>query len=367
MRSLKNIPGAEVTVIGAETTEGRNYRKEIEALGVKLINLEMYRFINPLKDIIYCRKLYGIFRLKRFDVVINFCTKPNIFGPIIAKLSDTKKIIDHVVGLGATFSYGNNIKYRFIQCIMLYLYKISFGFCNKVWFTNPKDKDFFLLKGIINNDRLLVTNNYLDTDEYRQEAISKDRLSELRKELGLQGYMVVMVARMIWSKGVKEFAEAAHLLKDIYPHWHFILVAPLEPGNPDAIPEVYIREMEQKGNLRWLGFREDVKAIYALADVAVLPTYYKEGGYPRGLLEPMSMGKPIITTNSEDCRGTVEEGKNGYLVPIKDSEALAHALSQLIENESLRLQFGRYSRLKAQREFDEKSIITQVLAQCCLG
>jgi N,N'-diacetylbacillosaminyl-diphospho-undecaprenol alpha-1,3-N-acetylgalactosaminyltransferase len=367
MRSLKNLPGAEVTVIGAEITNGRDNRKEVEDLEVKLIDLEMYRFINPFKDSVYCLKLYRIFRQEKFDVIINFTTKPNILGPIVAKIAGAKIIIDHVVGLGTTFSSNNinKLKSKLLQLVLMSLYRISCNYCDKVWFTNPNDPEIFRLKGIFLDNKTVITNNYLDTAEYYAGNISKDQLTALRQELGLFAHdkVVVMVARMIWSKGVREFAEAAQQLKDAYPRWHFLLVAPLEPSNFDAVPEAYIREMEKKANLQWLGFREDVKAIYALADMAVLPTYYKEGGYPRALLEPMSMGKPIITTNSDDCRGTVEEGKNGYLVPIKDSRALSLAISQLIENEALRLQFGQYSREKAQREFDEKSIIIQALTE----
>jgi len=97
--------------------------------------------------------------------------------------------------------------------------------------------------------------------------------------------------------------------------------------------------------------------------LAVLPTYYREGGFPRGLTEPMAMGKPVITTESVHCRGTVDEGKNGYLVPIKNAKALAAAIEKLMIDDDKRTRFGRYSREKAVREFDEKAIVPNVIEE----
>ena len=130
---------------------------------------------------------------------------------------------------------------------------------------------------------------------------------------------------------------------------------------PDAVPESYVRNGERGGNFRWLGFRPDTRQLYALSSLAVLPSYYREGGYPRGLLEPMSMSKPVITTTSEDCRRVVEEGRNGYLVPIKNHVALAEAIGRVMGNATLREAFGRYSRAKSVREFDERPIIERTL------
>ena len=175
--------------------------------------------------------------------------------------------------------------------------------------------------------------------------------------------VVVMVARMIWQKGIGEFSEAAEILRDSYPMIKFILIAPLEEGSADAVPESYVQHKEQSANFKWLGFQSDVKSFYAIADLAVLPTYYKEGGYPRGLLEPMAMGKPVIGTTSEDCRGAIEDGKNGFLVPIQDSNALANAIVRIMADEELRETMGMYSLEKARRDFDELAIVPEALRQ----
>ena len=153
------------------------------------------------------------------------------------------------------------------------------------------------------------------------------------------------------------------ILRDKYPMVKFILIGPRDDGSPDSVPESYLRENEKYDNFMWTGFRKDVQNFYAVSDLAVLPSYYREGGFPRGLTEAMAMGKPIITTDSVHCRATVEDGKNGYHVPIRDSKALANAIEKTINDDDKRDAFGRYSRLKAVNEFDERKIVSQVVKE----
>lgn len=362
INNMKSVDGYDIHIICQEDIHADKLRE----LGVNIINLDMYRFISPIRDTLYLVKLYKIIKREGFDVFLNFSTKPNIYGPIAAKMANVKTIISHIVGLGATFLPNNGIKSILLQNILLRLYHLSCKLCDKVWFTNPNDLNLFISWDIINKKKVVLTKNYLDVDYYSSTTVDSTSIFGLKKELDIRDKdrVVIMVARMIWSKGIKEFAEASEILKDKHPHIKFLLVAPLEPNALDSVPESYIRQIEQKSNLKWLGFRSDVKSLYALSDLAVLPSYYKEGGYPRALTEPMAMGKPIITTESEDCRGTVEEGKNGYLVPVKDSKALAAAISLLIEDNDKLIQFGQYSRLKAERDFDENKIVPQALIEC---
>jgi len=166
---------------------------------------------------------------------------------------------------------------------------------------------------------------------------------------------------MIWAKGILEFVEAAASLRDSHPHLKFVLIAPLETGSFGAIPADFVLDYEAKANFKWLGFQEDVKALYAISDLAVLPSYYKEGGYPRALLEPMAMGKPIITTDTDGCRGTVENGLNGFLIPPRNSNALAEGIMKIMDDNKLREEMGKYAQLKALRDFAESEIVPKAL------
>ena len=364
LRALGELKGSEVTAICALG----DYGGEIEALGVKTLHVDTYRFFHPLRDLRYLLTLFTLLKKNRFEVVFTFSTKPNIFGTIAARLAGVKKVVSHVVGLGAAFSSEKSAASLLLSEAFLALYRLSCAWSDKVWFTNRNDLNFFYSRGIITPEKAVLTRNYLDTDLYSPTAVDPARVTALKDELGVAvgDRVVVMVARMVWAKGIREFAEAAVLLRDQCPRVKFFLIAPLEQGSFDAVPESYIRDLEKQANLRWLGFRSDVKEIYALCDLAVLPSYYKEGGYPRALLEPMSFGKPLIATLSEDCRGPVDEGRNGYLVPIKDSRALAQAIAAIIDDDELLRRLGRHSREKAVNEFEERRIVPQALAACGL-
>lgn len=362
LRALRRLPDAKVTALCFLGS----YRREVEALGVEALHVDIYRFFNPIRDLQYMFNLYRLLRKHRFDAVFNFSTKPNIYGTIAARLAGVNIVISHVVGLGAAYAPGKRASNALLTEMFLALYRVACSLSDKVWFTNRNDLTFFLSRDIIKPGKAVLTRNYLDTDSYAVAAVDPARVEALKQELGLASgdRVVVMVARMIWAKGVREFAEAAVFLRDTHPHVKFFLIAPLEEGSFDAVPKSYIREMERRAHLRWLGFRHDVRELYALCDLAVLPSYYKEGGYPRALLEPMSMGKPLIATLSDDCRGPVDEGRNGYLVPIKDSRALARAITDIIDDDDLLRRMGQHSRHKAVTEFEERRIVPQALAEC---
>ncbi len=339
------------------------YIDEILELGVEVVIIPMYRFFNPVKDLITTWSLYHLFRKEQFNIVINFSTKPNIYGSIAAWLAAVPLRLFHVVGMGTAFLPKSSLRGKIVQLIFRRLYQIACKVTHKVWFTNKNDLAFFVNEGMLAINNAVLTRNYLDTDYYSPMENDRPELIELRQELGIEDNdkVVVMVARMIWSKGIKEFSEAAISLSAIHPDVKFLLVAPLETGCDGEVPESYIRDIEKQSNLRWFGFRKDIKSFYGISDIAVLPTYYKEGGYPRALLEPMSMGKPVIATVSEDCRGAIDDGKNGFLVPIKDSNSLAKAIESLIFDDDKMIKFSSHSRHKAVAEFNEKVIIKNAL------
>ncbi|PIP81578.1 MAG: hypothetical protein CO113_14165 [Elusimicrobia bacterium CG_4_9_14_3_um_filter_62_55] len=359
IKSLRTIPNAKVFVY----CDPGEYAQSIAALGVDCVSIPMYRWFSFAADLKYLNCLYRVMRRNQIDVVFNFSTKPNIFGSLAAKFAGVAENYCHVVGLGSGFESPKNPVGRLLRRIFIELYRVACGCSRKVWFTNIEDHRFFIDRNLIPKHKAVLTRNYLDTAEYAIELVDEKRREKSRELCGVipGESIVIMVARMIWQKGVREFAEAATLLKDSNPNLKFVLVAPLEPGNKDAVPESYVREIEANANFIWLGFQRDVKALYAVSDLAVLPTYYREGGYPRALLEPMAMGKPLIATTSEHCRATVEQGRNGFLVPIKDSKALAEAIKLVFSKETDRGEFGRFSLLKAAQEFDEAKIIPEAL------
>jgi N,N'-diacetylbacillosaminyl-diphospho-undecaprenol alpha-1,3-N-acetylgalactosaminyltransferase len=365
IKTLKQQNGHTIYTISPITY----YQQEIDALEVCHLPISMARFINPMEDLKFMWALYNVFKGRRIEAVINFATKPIIYGGISARLARVRKIIGAVRGLGTVFLPAIDFKSLALRRLVEGMYLVASRSSHRMWFTNREDLTYFLDQGLVSADKVFMTTNSTNLEDFSPEALYPEKLTSLRAELGLspENLVVIMVARMIWSKGVKEYVNAAQILRECFPQVKFLLVGPVEEGSLNCVPSTYLQESEQRANLKWLGFRKDVRELYAVSDLAVLPSYYKEGGFPRALLEPMAMGKPVITTDTDGCRGPVESDKNGFLVPPRDPRALAAAMADLLENEDLRNRFGAYSRQKMEREFDDQVVIQKILLELAGG
>jgi len=340
-----------------------HYTDLIKSWGVVHISVPCYRYVSPLQDLKYTYSLYRIFRRERIDVVINVLNKPSIYGSIAATLASVNTRVTMLFGLGMVFSEQDDMRSRILRAIVRSLYRLAFRLSDHVWLTNESDCEYLRTRCALQQDKVILTKFWVDTHFYSATAVAPEALTRLRTELSLSSEhkVVIMVARMSWSKGIAEFVDAAKIVGQRLPSVQFILVGPKDEGSSDSVPDSYFAENETLANFRWLGFRRDVRELYALSHLAVLPSYYHEGGYPRALTEPMAMGMPIITTDNVHCRSTVDEGLNGYLIPIRDPVALATAIERLIVDDERLGQFGEHSRTKAEREFNEELIVTRTL------
>jgi N,N'-diacetylbacillosaminyl-diphospho-undecaprenol alpha-1,3-N-acetylgalactosaminyltransferase len=367
VRALQKDPENKVFVICDIHTdyEYGHYTNIMKEWGVEHIHVKFYRFLNPFKDLIYIFSLYKVLRKEKMDMVINISTKPNVYGSIAAWLAGVDRIFCSIWGMGLAFADRKGLKSKLLKLSVQMLYRFAGRVNEKIWFTNEIDYEYFLSHNLVSKDKAILTKNYVDTDEFTIESVPQEKIDALKNEIGIKDgeKVVVLVARMSWAKGIGEFIEAAEILRDELPELKFLLVGPEDTGSSDRIPASYIQEHEKFDNFKRLGFRRDVKELYALSDLAVYPSYYREGGYPRGITEPMSMGKPIVTTDSIHCSRTVDDGKNGYLVPIKDGKALAKAIRDIVTDESKLQAFGQHSRMKVVNEFDEKKIIGEMIQQ----
>jgi len=154
---------------------------------------------------------------------------------------------------------------------------------------------------------------------------------------------------LLKDKGIAEYAEAARIIKAKYPETRFMLLGGFHPY-PLAIKEDNLRDWVNEGIIEYLGSAADVRPVIGEADVYVLPSYRE--GTPRSTLEAMAMGRPVITTDAPGCRETVVEGMNGYLVPVKDVQALTEAMERFIREPELVEKMGKESRRIAEEKYD---------------
>ena len=171
---------------------------------------------------------------------------------------------------------------------------------------------------------------------------------------------VTLVSRMLWSKGVGEFVEAARQLKEKGVEFEAVLVGDPDPDNPQSIPEQTLRGWHDEGVVVWWGHEDDIPSVWARSNVAVLPSHRE--GLPKTLLEAAACGRPMIATDVPGCREIVSQGRTGLLVPAKDPPALAQAIETLVSDSGKRKEMGRAARADAVEKFSESIVIERVLA-----
>lgn len=328
-----------------------------EAGGIQAISYEIERSsLNPLKEAKAIYNIYKAITPLGLDVLHTFTAKPNIYGTIAGKMAKVPKIINLVEGLGS-FYVEDTIKSIVMRNVIEKLYKRVFAFSQKVVFVNSDDPHYLASKNVISPNKIKIIKSVgIDTEQFSPHTVDAHTQDVLREDLHLEDKIVVlMVARAIWHKGIKEFYQAAKVLSK-YKKVQFILVGDIDKGNHSAVPQSFL----EQGNVLWLGQRDDILALTALSDIYVLPSYRE--GVPRTLLEAASMGKAIVTTDTVGCREVVRDEINGYLVPVKDVEILVQKIEILIEEEDTRKIMGENGRIIAIKEFDVKNVVKQYLA-----
>jgi glycosyltransferase involved in cell wall biosynthesis len=272
-----------------------------------------------------------------------------LWGTMAAKYAKVKAVVNAVSGLGIIFTEG----YRtLLSSVLPSLLKKAHQIDNlAVIFQNNEDKEKFLKNGIVKESQCYyIKGSGVDLQEFAYTP---------EPETGK--VKVMFAARMIEEKGVFVLTDAANKLRDKYKvRVQFILCGMID-SNPKSIKKVKLEAVCDGEYIKWLGHRTDILNLLQKSHIVAFPSYYKEG-LPKSLIEAAAVGRPIITTDATGCRDTVEDGYNGYLVPIKDSDALAEKLAILIDNKQLRVEMGRHSRALAERDFSLDDVVAKHLA-----
>ena len=215
----------------------------------------------------------------------------------------------------------------------------------RVIFQNVEDMQGFLAHAIISRHQAaLIRGAGVDLNQFKSTPEPAGDVT------------FVLVARMLRDKGVREFVEAAELVRKKHASWRFQLVGEVDPGNPSSLCKEEIDAWRASGVIEWLGQRDDVAHLIAQAHVVCLPSYGGEG-LPKALLEGAASGRPMISTDVPGCREVVRDEVTGITVPPRDAPSLARAMLRLGEDADLRKRFGRSARQKAEAVYSVEDVV----------
>lgn len=337
--------GYDVTVVAKDTGK----RGEIEEMGLRFVDLPIRPTgMNLWEEGKTLRFLMRLYRKEKPDIVHHVGLKNILWGSLAAKFVGTRGVVNAVSGLGILFSQE---KKSVLSEMILRVLRYAHHRRNvRVIFQNQEDQELFIRNRIVEEENsCMIKGSGVDLSLYA--FTPEPQTGKIR---------ILFAARMVKEKGVFVLTEAAELLRrEFEDKVEFLLCGGLS-DNPEAIQEEELKARCDGRYIRWLGYRDDMKKLLESCHIVAFPSYYREG-VPKSLIEATAIGRPIVTTDSIGCRDTVEEGVNGFLIPVKDAEALAGRLERLIEDRDLRRKMGENSRTLAEKYFSLKEVVRRHL------
>jgi len=338
--------GYDVAVATRVNTQGDSIRQA----GIRLIPLKLSRRgMNVISELMTFVRLLRLYRREKPDLVHHVAMKPVLYGSLVARLAGVPHVVNALAGLGYVFT-SDQLTAHILNPLISCAFRMLLSSKNsRLILQNRDDLALFIHKRFISEERTaLVRGSGVDTAAF----------SPTLEPPGLP--VVMLASRMLWDKGVKEFVEAARILKRLSIHARFVLVGDTDLQNPSAIPQGQLTAWHTEGIIEWWGHREDMPTVFSEAHIICLPSFRE--GLPKVLIEAAACGRPIVTTDAPGCREIVNNEVNGLLVPVRNEMELANAIQRLIESPELRQTMGARGREIVLKEFSVEKVVSETMA-----
>jgi glycosyltransferase involved in cell wall biosynthesis len=342
--------GADVVMLSPAGSFGPRFAEH----GIRWVTLAMDRAsLNPAREAVTMQQLTRLLRTEAPDILHNFTVKCAVYGSFAARVAKVPAVVNAVAGMGYVFS-SDRPKARVLRPIVKLLMRNTLGARqSRLILQNSDDVDAFTISKMVPRENIrLIRSSGVNTTRFCPET--KDVCG--RKQL-----KVLLAARLLREKGIREFYEAAIAVKRRGHDIEFLLAGMPDPGNPHSIARNEVEQWHEQETLRWLGHVDDMPALMRSVDVMVLPSYYREG-VPRSLIEAAASGLALVTTDLPGCREVVtQHGIDGLHVKPRDAGSLADALIVLDNDRGLLRRLGQRARQRALADFDERLVIDKTM------
>ncbi|WP_407354019.1 glycosyltransferase family 4 protein [Luteimonas sp. R10] len=346
LRSL----GADVVMVSPPGEFGARFAEH----GIRWRTLPMNRSsLNPVREALVLRKLTQLLAAEGPDLLHSFTVKCAVYGAVAARTAKVPAIVNAVAGMGYVFT-SDDIKARALRPIVSTLMRQTLGHGNsRIILQNPDDAELFAALRLAPADKVRLI---------RSSGVDVERFSPaMRDPAARHPLRVLLAARLLWEKGIREYADAAALLRREGRDIEFLLAGMPDPGNPRSVPRAQVERWQQQGTLEWLGHVDDMAALMRRCDVVALPSYYREG-VPKSLIEGAASGLALVTTDLPGCREVVaEHGSDGLHVEPRSAQSLARALARLDDDRQLLHRLGVQARERSLRHFDQRSVVDKTV------
>lgn len=314
--------------------------QKLAGSGFQLHRLDLRRYnINPFGELRSCWQIYRLYRHIRPDTVHLVTIKPVLYGGLTARITGIPAVVSAISGLGFAFS-GDSLKSRIIGRVVAPLYRFALEHrTQRVIFQNDHDRMTLENLGInLDGKAEMIRGSGVDLEIYKPTAEPEGPV------------IIIVPSRLLHDKGIREFVDAARILKNEGSTARFVLVGDAPARNPGSIPQNTLAAWKNEGVVELWGFRRDMPDVLRQSHIVVLPSYYREG-LPKALIEAAACGRPVVTTDTPGCRDAIIANKTGLLIPARNVPALADAMRRLISDQTTRLRMGIAAREYAEEAF----------------
>ena len=336
----------------------KKLKKQFAFNNIRYIDYYLPSNSNPVKMVYSILNIFFLVKKIKPHLVHTFDTLPGILGRLASIWAKTPTVIGTQTGLGKMYALDGSSK----RIIKYFFKKINKYVCSKSHMTVYQNSDDISrmknLKIVNEENSTLIVSSGINIEKFSKETVEDHDKKKLSEDLGIKQNEIIktLISRLIKSKGIIEFCQAAKLIRKDVKNIKFLLIGDIKENNSEYIK---FSELDPfKDDIIWLGHREDIKKILSISDVFVLPTYYPEG-VPRVLLEAASMGLPLIAAKNPGTNEIVIEEYNGFLIMPKNVEILVEKISLLAKEKDLRKKFSENSRKYVCENFDIKNIVSQ--------
>ncbi len=325
--------------------------EDLTVSGIKHVPFSLVRAsMNPLRELEALAVMGNVVAQVKPDVMHTITIKPVLYGGLLGRMLRVPLTVSAISGLGYTF-LSKGTRAAILRRGILSAFKAALNHSrSRVIFQNPDDRDLFLGHGILKDHQVrMIPGSGTDLSAFDPAEKSSTEVPT-----------VLLPARMLWDKGVREFVDAATILKEEGHKARFVLSGNTDDQNPAAVPQKQLDAWNREGVVEWLPHTKNIADRLAQSHIVVLPSYRE--GFPKTLIDAAAAGRAIVTTDVPGCRDAIEEGTTGLLVPPKDSPSLAEAIESLLLDSERRREMGRAGRRLAEARYSIEDVVAQHLA-----
>lgn len=344
MRSV----GWEVTAVCSDGEKIQNLRER--GYDIEVVSID--RSFNVLRHVMSIFVLIRLFKARGFDVVHVHTPVASVIGRIAARIAQVPVVIYTAHGF-----YFHDEMPAWQRRMFILIERICAPLTDILFTQSEEDCRTAETEYLGPPSRVFAIGNGVDSTRFDPRRTGDGKVIRMKLGIPENAFIIGFIARMVQEKGVGEFLRAAIDVVEKHKNIYFLMIGERlisdHAGNIEK--ELENASTILKDRLIITGPRHDIPELLASMDVFCLPSWRE--GMPRTIIEAMMMAKPVIATNIRGSREEVIEGETGYLVPTRDSQALAKAFMKCAENVEHARRMGVAGRSRALRLYDEPRVV----------